>query len=199
MKGDSTPPVTRGSVVVVRTCKGLTALLLVCALSSQAPLWAAGYAIREQSGSALGNAFAGATAGAEDITFMFFNPAGLTRHTGSRVVTSLSYIAPRAEFDSEGAGTALGTPIMGGDGGSDIGDDRLVPAFYGLWDLDADVKLGLGVNAPFGLSTEYDGGWVGRYHALDSELENVIVNPAIAYRLGGRLSLGAGSSPVASS
>jgi long-chain fatty acid transport protein len=178
--------------VVVRTCKGLTALLLACVLPSQAPVWASGYAIREQSSSALGNAFAGATAAAEDITFMFFNPAGLTRHAGHQVATSLSYIAPRASFDSDGADTVLGTPITGGDGGSDIGDDALVPAFYGLWDLAPDLKLGLGVNAPFGLSTTYEGGWVGRYHALDSELENVIVNPAIAYRLGGGLSLGAG-------
>jgi long-chain fatty acid transport protein len=178
--------------VVGRICKGLTALLLACVIFSQTPVWAAGYAIREQSGSALGNAFAGATAGAEDISFMFFNPAGLTRHSGNQVITSLSYIRPRSEFNADGASTALGTPITGGDGGSDIGDDRLIPAFYGLWDVAPDFKLGLGINAPFGLSTEYEGGWVGRYHAVDSELENVNINPAFAYRLGDHLSLGAG-------
>ena len=38
---------------------------------------AAGYALKEQSATAQGNAFAGATAGADDISYMFFNPAAL--------------------------------------------------------------------------------------------------------------------------
>ena len=41
---------------------------------------AAGFNLKEQSVSAQGNAFAGATAGAEDISYSYFNAAGLTRH-----------------------------------------------------------------------------------------------------------------------
>ena len=41
---------------------------------------ASGFNLKEQSAAAQGNAFAGATAGAEDISYSFFNPAGLTRH-----------------------------------------------------------------------------------------------------------------------
>ena len=36
---------------------------------------AGGFAVKEQSTAAQGNSFAGATAGAEDVTYMFFNPA----------------------------------------------------------------------------------------------------------------------------
>ena len=38
---------------------------------------AAGFALKEQSTTAQGNAFAGATAGADDVSYMFFNPAAL--------------------------------------------------------------------------------------------------------------------------
>ncbi|HFA60043.1 MAG TPA: transporter, partial [Rhodospirillales bacterium] len=43
---------------------------------------AAGFALKEQSATALGNAFAGATAAAEDPSFMFFNPAALGYQDG---------------------------------------------------------------------------------------------------------------------
>ncbi|MGZ9272911.1 MAG: outer membrane protein transport protein, partial [Candidatus Binatia bacterium] len=42
---------------------------------TETPAVASGFALREQSAAALGNAFAGATAAADDIGSMFFNPA----------------------------------------------------------------------------------------------------------------------------
>ncbi len=156
------------------------------------PAQAAGYAIREQSPAAQGNAFAGATAGAEDISYAFFNPAGLTRHRGDRVLSALSFIAPQSNFDASGASTVTGSPISGGEGGSDVGADASVPSLYGLWSVTPDLKLGLGINAPFGLATEYDSDWVGRYHSLESELQSLAINPMVAYRPFDELSLGAG-------
>ncbi len=44
---------------------------------------AAAFFLKEQGATGQGNAFAGATAGAEDITYMFWNPAGSTRHDGN--------------------------------------------------------------------------------------------------------------------
>jgi long-chain fatty acid transport protein len=161
-----------------------------CGIAGQA--LAAGFAIKEQSGAALGNAFAGATAGAEDISYMFFNPAGLTRHSGSQVLGIASYIAPQAEFSGGSASTVLTTPISGGNGGDDIANNALVPVFYAMWDVNPDLKLGLGINAPWGLVTDYDGDWIGRYHAERSELHTINVNPAVAYKLHDMISIGAG-------
>lgn len=47
---------------------------------------------------------------------------------------------------------------------------------------------------PFGLSTEYDEGWVGRYHAIKSAVPTINLNPALAFKLNDQLSLGAGMS-----
>ena len=53
---------------------------LMAGLCGASPCYASAFFIREQSATALGNAFAGATAGADDITYMFFNGAAIARH-----------------------------------------------------------------------------------------------------------------------
>ena len=57
---------------------------------------ASGFNLKEQSIAAMGNAFAGATAGAEDVTYSYFNPAGLTRHAGVNFAGGATWIAPRS-------------------------------------------------------------------------------------------------------
>ena len=46
---------------------GLASLALPALVTATGAAYGSGFALREQSGSAMGNAFAGATAGAEDI------------------------------------------------------------------------------------------------------------------------------------
>ena len=46
-------------------------------LASSGAAHAAGFALKEQSTTAQGTAFAGATASASDVSYMFFNPASL--------------------------------------------------------------------------------------------------------------------------
>ena len=153
---------------------------------------AAGFALKEQSATALGNSFAGATAGAEDVSYMFFNPAGLTRHDGQQAAAVLSYIIPFSE-SKDAVGDISGFIPAGGESVTgDAADDALVPAVYGLWSVTPDLKLALGVNAPFGLTTEYSRTWQGRYHAVESSIATININPAIAYRFNENLSIGAG-------
>lgn len=117
------------------------------------PAGAAGFALKEQSATALGNAFAGATAGADDLSYMFFNPAVPAWQSGNQAVGVVSYILPQAELRAGSAATGGGVPIGGGDGGGDVAEDFLVPAFYAMWEANPDLKLALAVNVPFGLET----------------------------------------------
>ena len=154
------------------------------------PTLAAGFALIEQSASGMGNAYAGAGASAEDAATIFFNPAGLTRLEGNRLSLAGHVIKPSAEFSGTSAGP-LGTPVAGGDGG-DAGDTGLVPNLYYSHPLANGFVLGLGVNAPFGLKTEYDADWMGRYQAIESEVKTVNLNPTIAYKAAPNLSVGVG-------
>ena len=152
---------------------------------------AAGFALIEQSASGMGNAFAGGGAVAEDASTIFFNPAGMTYIEGTQLVGAIHLIKPTVEFN----GSISGTGKAGGDGG-DAGDLSFVPNFYYKRDLTDSVKFGLGVNAPFGLKTEYDSTWKGRFQAIKSEVKTININPAIAFKLNDQLSVGAGISAM---
>lgn len=181
----------RSLLFVTASCLPLV-LMGVFSLGLSASALASGFALREQSASALGNAFAGATAAGDDISHMFFNPASLARHSGHQVVAIGSYLIPRVSFETADARTALGTPIMGGSGGTDATPDVLVPATYALWDLHPDWKVGIGLNVPFGLETDYQASWAGRYHAIRSRLRTIAATPTVAWRITDKISVGAG-------
>lgn len=169
------------------TAKHLTIASLACLTT---PGYGAGFALIEQSGSGLGNAFAGAGASAEDATTIFFNPAGMTHLRGSQFIVAGHLVKPSAEFTGSAA-DPLGNPISGGNG-SDAGHLALIPNLYYSRELSNQLHFGLGINAPFGLKTEYDADWVGRYHAIESDLKTVNINPALAFQATPKLSLGFG-------
>ncbi len=152
---------------------------------------AAGFSLIEQSASQMGNAFAGGAAFAGDASTIYFNPAGITR-LPAQLVGALHYVQPSAKFDGT-ATDIFGNPVSGGNG-SDTGQPGLVPNFYVTAPLGKGLFAGLGINAPFGLSTKYDDNWKGRYQAIESELKTININPSIAYRLNRKLSVGAGIS-----
>ena len=56
------------------------------------------------------------------------------------------------------------------------------------------VSVGIGMSAPFGLETEWDRGWVGRYHARLSRLQTININPSIAVKVTDWMSVGAGAN-----
>lgn len=151
---------------------------------------AAGFALIEQNASGLGNAYAGAAAAAEDASTIYFNPAGMVMIPGRQVVIAGHGIRPRAKFDNGGSIAPTGK-ALGGEGG-DAGDWAIVPNAYLSWMLTDRLSLGIGVNAPFGLKTEYEDDWIGRYQALLSELKTINVNPSVAFKVNDRIALGAG-------
>ncbi len=147
---------------------------------------ASAFALIEQSASGLGSSFAGAAATAEDASTIFYNPAGMSLlPAGKQISTGLALIQVSAKFSNSGSAQT------GGNGG-DAGGLSAVPNFYFAMDVAKDLKFGVGVGVPFGLKTEYDPTWVGRFQAIKSEISTVNINPTVSYRLDDKLSLGFG-------
>ena len=176
----------------------LAATALALALSP-ATVLASGFQLGEQNGSGLGNAYSGQAAGVKDASAIYFNPAALTGLEGGNLVLSVEPIIPSQTF-SDGGSTApslpplpgvppLGIPL-GGTGG-DAGGLTPVPNGYFSYQVAEKWWLGLGVNIPFGLTTEWDSDWIGRFHGVKSSIHAINVNPTVAVKLGS-LSLGAG-------
>ena len=175
----------------------LTALALVAAGAFAPVAQASGFQLREQSPTSQGNAFAGVSAGGQDISAMFFNPAGMTQFSGTQFDLGATLIAPNAEM-SNGAGTRTSAlaafpaylPISGPTSYSNSAESKVAPSLYGMYSVSNDLKLGLSVNAPFGFVTEYDSNFVGRYHALKTDLKIIDVAPSLAYRINKEWSVG---------
>jgi long-chain fatty acid transport protein len=164
--------------------------VLLAGITQQAS--AAGFQLIEQSVSGMGTAFAGGAAQAEDATTIYFNPAGMTRLEGSQGAAAFHIIVPQAQFDDNGS-TGIGNPL-GTEESGDAGVIGVAPNFYLSNQLTDNLFLGLGVNAPFGLATSYDDDWIGRYHAIDSEIMTININPSIAYKLNDSFSIGVGAN-----
>lgn len=156
---------------------------------------AASFGLVEHGASGLGNAYAGGAAIAADPTTVFFNPAGMTRLSGTRASVSVNYIKPSIQFENKGSNLAGRFPISGGDAG-DGGDGVWVPNAYLTHAVSDRVTLGLAIDTPFGLVTDYSDEWVGRYHAIKSDLKTINVNPSVAVKLDHGLSVGAGVSAL---
>ncbi len=150
----------------------------------------AAFALAEQNVMGLGNAFAGVGATAEDANTVWFNPAGLARLTLTQFETAVHLVKPSARFHDAGSQAALGQPL-GGTGG-DAGAIAAVPNLYGSKAINSEWVFGIGVNVPFGLTTEYDNGWLGRYQALKSEIKTININPSVGWRTTKNFWLGAG-------
>ncbi len=170
------------------TVRPLLALALATALPAAGH--AAGMTLTMQNAAHLGHAFSGGAA-AEDASTNFFNPAGLVRLEGAQFVVGGNYVLFGGTFTNTGSTTGGLFPTPGADE-RDLGLDKLVPNLHVAYPLSPTMALGFGVSAPFGLGTSYEPGWVGRYHALHSELRTVNLNPSFAWKASESLSLGVG-------
>jgi long-chain fatty acid transport protein len=152
----------------------------------------AGFALQENSGSALGNAFAGGAASGEDASTVWANPAGMSRIASGQVAAAVHLITPSMKFHNDNSVAAAQQPL-GSDGG-DAGSLNVVPNLYLVVPINQQWAFGLGVNAPFGLVTEYDADWIGRYQAIKSDVKTMNVNPAISFKVAPNFTIGVGAN-----
>ncbi|MBE7375342.1 OmpP1/FadL family transporter [Pseudomonas lopnurensis] len=153
-------------------------------LSSQA--LAAGFALNEQSISGMGTSFAGRSSSADDATTLFGNPAGMSRLKREEV--SFGVAAIHAKSDIKNASSFPGA----GSNDGDMVPFTAVPMGYYVKPVDDKWAVGVGVYVPFGLVTDYEGGFQGRYFGDYSEVRVITVQPTVSYRFNEKLSVGFG-------
>jgi len=156
---------------------------------------ASGFQLKESSVKAMGRAFAGSGSATGDASVVTANPAAMSTFKKTTVQADVTMIDLSADFTGGGlaaAGTPLQQPLRGGNGG-DAGDQTPVPAISAIFPMgDSGVTLGAMLSAPFGLKTEYDAGWVGRYTAVKSEVKTYDFTMSAAFDFGSNVSFGLG-------
>jgi long-chain fatty acid transport protein len=172
----------RGWVGVLRAG---TALGLLVIASTQAH--AGGFAVREQSVYGQGSSFAGVAAGGA-LSSMFWNPATMTQVPGIVSESDVSAIFPfSSNHPTGGTLTALGFP-----GTSNVAQATPLPAGYTSYQWTPNLWLGLSINAPFGLSTNFPDFWAGRNYAGQALLKTYNATPSIAWQINDWIAVGAG-------
>ncbi|HEV8693099.1 MAG TPA: porin [Lysobacter sp.] len=159
---------------------------------------ASGFQLREASVKNLGRSNAGSAVFNDDATAVTGNPAAMSSFDKTTVRADVTAID--LSFQYKGGGTAASAfgpaapALTGGDGG-DAGDVTPVPNIAAVFPMHGALEgltLGASIGAPFGLKTEYEDGWVGRYHALKSEVKIIDFTLSASLKLHDRFSVGAG-------
>ena len=163
------------------------AAALLPALASAA--MAAGFGIFEQGSRAMG--MAGAfTAQADDPSLLFHNAGGLAFVDNDELAAGLTWIkGSQAEFT--GAAPYPGPSIHQ----EQEGLSEFPPHLYYVAPINQTWKWGIGVNAPFGLTTEWKNPdqFAGRFISTKAALEAIDVNPTIGWQITPTFGLGIGA------
>lgn len=175
-----------------RTSSSLGTCLLVCVLASiPGAVRAGGFQLPTLCVKCLGSADAGAAAVAQTPSTIAFNPAGLALLPGRQAEVGFNRIRPVIDFTDDGSTDPFGVPLSG-PGTHNGAPLSWTPGVFYSQTGPGNLSFGLGLDVPYGLITDYDWGWVGRYHALHTEVMTLDIDAALAYRVNRYLSLGAG-------
>jgi len=147
--------------------------------------------MESSSPAALGNAFAGSATGSHDSADMFFNPANLSQSKTRQL--SLGHTLADNRIDATAYSSAFSDNIpRTGQTQASGGRTFSAPSLYFSTPINADWSLGASVASPIKIRTTYPEGWLGRFHALDTDIATLNVGAQLAYRVNDTLALGAG-------
>ncbi len=146
-------------------------------------LFAGGYMIPQQTarGVGLSNAL---TAGVNDPSAVYYNPAALSEVDGNNLLATGSYI------------NIINSVENGGRTARNQHDDNFLASVFANYHIPrSDFTLGIGTYSPFGLATEYEKDFT-RFAAEQTLLKTIYVTPAASWHPSKYFSLGAGLSFV---
>jgi long-chain fatty acid transport protein len=164
----------------------LSAVLLISAIA-----FGGGFQLNEHGARAMaqGGAFA---ARASDPSAIYFNPAGLAGQ-GTSLYFGATFIMPKVSFfgpikDANDPNIQNETKMV---------DQTFTPInLYATYAITPDLNVGFGVMNPYGLGTEWDPNWVGKYITTKIDLSTFYFTPTIAYKITDQLSIGVGANIV---
>lgn len=153
---------------------------------------AVGITLTEVGASGLGNAYAGATAEANDAGVMYFNPAALTRFKRAEQIFSAVAIQSKAAFEDSAQGSN-GYPA-GGQRYERDPSYGFAPSNFVAIPVNDKLVLGVGVSGSAGLILRYPNDYPGRFQSTSTDIKVTRVNGGFGYKVSPSLSVGANVS-----
>ena len=147
-----------------------------------AGLAAQGYGIYEHSSCMMGRAGTGTASPCADASAIFYNPAGIIGSGRGVLSAGLTYIGPKGNFTNDITGNK-----------SEMNNLKFyIPHLYYARDLGGGYSAGLGVFAPYGLTTDWGNSFEGRFLGYKSKIQSIYVQPTFAARITSTIKVGGG-------
>ena len=133
----------------------------------------------------VGPALSGITARADDVSTVFWNPAGTTRLKQPELMIQSTVVAMESKFNVDESTH---------DGGDSNNDPSLllVPGIYYGQPIDDRWSAGVSLTIPSGFGNDYGKKWSGRYLSDNNELTFVALTGTLAYKFSEQWSVGGG-------
>ena len=164
---------------------GVSLLVVVLGLVGAGMASAQGFGVYEQGACMMGRGGAGVADPCPDGSGIFFNPAGLP--FDAKVITlGGALIHPSGSFTDTSTTSMKGTI-------STLNDKWYpVPNIYMSLPFSKRYAFGVGVMAPYGLTTDWPVTSQGRYLGYKSVVQGIYVQPTFAIKVNDKFSLGVG-------
>jgi long-chain fatty acid transport protein len=164
---------------------GICLLGVVLGVAGAGTASAQGFGVYEQGACAMGRAGAGVADPCKDGSGVFFNPAGLSVNA-IQLTLGGAFIGPTGTF-KDTSGSALNGTV------STLNKKWYpVPNIYMSVPFAKKYAFGVGVFAPYGLTTDWPNTSQGRYLGYKSLVQGVYVQPTFSAKISETLSVGVG-------
>jgi long-chain fatty acid transport protein len=162
---------------VTRYCFTLAALAIPSALSAQA------FGLNELGTCALGRGFANVSGACKDASSIYWSPAATTQLTGWSFYGGIAIIPVNGQFEQDSTGRVFeANPPT-----------AYVPhAYLNYRAPNSRLAYGLGFYVPYGLTSQWQDDFPGRFSAQKASIKTFYIQPNIAYRLNDNWSVGGG-------
>lgn len=162
--------------------------ILTLALMMAIPAFGSGYSLFEQGAKA--TAMAGAFAAtADDPSAIFYNVAGLAQQRRFTILAGATAITFANQFTGD-----PNDEFTSGTTGQYVRHAFVPPNAYVTVPIGSSLTFGLGLMTPFGLRTDWQDPWIGRWVSRDANVKLLSIEPALAWQsVGGKIAIGAGA------
>ncbi|MDP1539135.1 MAG: OmpP1/FadL family transporter [Moraxellaceae bacterium] len=162
----------------------LSLAIVFASIASQAG--AGGFALNEQSISALGTANSGRTATAIDASTAYNNPAAMMQLKQAQFTQAVAFIDAQTKITNVAGG------FPGGTADGDIVPHTFVPSGYYTSGDKGGWAWGLAAYGSFGLKTNYEPSFGGRVYGDKSDVKVTTIQPTLSYQVNDTISIGIG-------
>lgn len=142
---------------------------------------AQGFGLNEVGTCAVSRGFAVTGSPCDDASTIYWNPAAAAELSGRSVSVGASDIAVNGAFNQDGTGRSYHSNIR----------QSLPPSAFAAMRFGKG-SIGLGFYVPYGLTSQWNTDFPGRFSALRASLQTIYIQPNFAYQVTDNWSIGGG-------